>query len=282
MTPNNEAELEQELDNLFDRRLPRASLKEQLLSLFRQYKGKQEVSKVVFTNEAPEDKEWTAHINILNEWTNPSRYLREIIQYARSGPFYPADMHVNLIRQVMATPSPSRETPSPVEINSSPVPSGPLQAVGDFAKPQDSGDESPRLAKLRELVGAHKKDIELAGIVMDIQLRAFEEAKKPDPSVFVDEGALASIQAYADRQTDERLKLIKKQLHKLNAGIIAVDFNLNKPYPDDPRWTPYSRFVGPRLKMLSAAVFQGVEMGELEAMAALTQGKGSPDEKPDA
>ena len=55
--------------------------------------------KVTFTNEAPEDKEWSAHIDILNEWQNPERTLRDIIQYARSGPFYPADMHVRLIEQ---------------------------------------------------------------------------------------------------------------------------------------------------------------------------------------
>lgn len=57
---------------------------------------------VTFTNQAPEDKEWTAHIKLLNDWTEPDRYLRSIIQYARSGPHYPADMHVDLIEQVMA------------------------------------------------------------------------------------------------------------------------------------------------------------------------------------
>lgn len=54
------------------------------------------------TNQAPEDEEWTAHIKLLNEYTDPDRYLRQIIQYARSGPFYPADMHVDLIKQVFA------------------------------------------------------------------------------------------------------------------------------------------------------------------------------------
>ena len=56
---------------------------------------------IQFVNIAPEDKEWTAHIELLNEWTEPDRYLREIIQYARSGKFYPADMHVNLIKQLI-------------------------------------------------------------------------------------------------------------------------------------------------------------------------------------
>jgi hypothetical protein len=59
----------------------------------------QSSKKIVFTNSAPEDKEWTAHINLLNEYTTPDRYLRDIIQYARGGKFYPADMHVDLIKQ---------------------------------------------------------------------------------------------------------------------------------------------------------------------------------------
>ncbi|MGJ5804326.1 hypothetical protein ACSCB1_35250 [Streptomyces europaeiscabiei] len=58
-----------------------------------------ELREVAFTNEAPDDKEWSAHIKMLNEWQNPKRTLRDIIQYARSGPFYPADMHVKLIEQ---------------------------------------------------------------------------------------------------------------------------------------------------------------------------------------
>lgn len=54
---------------------------------------------VKFTNVMPDDPEWTAHIKIMNDWQNPDRILRDIIQYARSGKFYPADMHVDLIEQ---------------------------------------------------------------------------------------------------------------------------------------------------------------------------------------
>lgn len=54
---------------------------------------------VQFVNHALEDKEWSAHIHLLNTWTTPDRLLRAIIQYARSGPFYPAAMHVDLIQQ---------------------------------------------------------------------------------------------------------------------------------------------------------------------------------------
>lgn len=63
--------------------------------------------KVIFNNTAPEDKEWTAHINLLNNWTEPDRYLRHIIQYARLGKHYPADMHVDLIKQVINSALPT-------------------------------------------------------------------------------------------------------------------------------------------------------------------------------
>lgn len=58
---------------------------------------------IVFINREPKDKEWSAHVNLLNKYTTPDRYLRHIIQYARSGPHYPADMHVDLIEQLIAT-----------------------------------------------------------------------------------------------------------------------------------------------------------------------------------
>lgn len=58
---------------------------------------------VKFINVAPDDEDWTAHISILNNWQNPERLLRDILQYARSGPFHPADMHVNLIEQVFGS-----------------------------------------------------------------------------------------------------------------------------------------------------------------------------------
>lgn len=57
---------------------------------------------MTFKNSAPEEPEWSSHIRLLNEWQNPERLLRDIVQYARSGPFYPADMHVDLIEQVFA------------------------------------------------------------------------------------------------------------------------------------------------------------------------------------
>lgn len=58
-----------------------------------------EQGNVTFTNSAPDDKEWTAHIELLNEWVTPDRYLRDIVGYIRSGKHYPKDMHVDLIMQ---------------------------------------------------------------------------------------------------------------------------------------------------------------------------------------
>ena len=54
---------------------------------------------MIFTNKAPHDEEWTAFINLLNKWTPEDRQLRHIIQYARSGPFHPSDMFVDLIQE---------------------------------------------------------------------------------------------------------------------------------------------------------------------------------------
>lgn len=61
----------------------------------------QEELSITFINREPNDREWTAHIKLLNNWTTPDMYLRHIIQYARGGKFYPADMHVDLVEQIM-------------------------------------------------------------------------------------------------------------------------------------------------------------------------------------
>jgi hypothetical protein len=62
-----------------------------------QYEDKE----LTFINRAPEDKEWTARIKLLNEWVTPDRYLRDILIYNRSGKHYPTDMHVDLIQQLI-------------------------------------------------------------------------------------------------------------------------------------------------------------------------------------
>lgn len=54
---------------------------------------------MIFTNSAPDDEEWSAFIGLLNLWSPEDRQLRHIVQYARSGKHYPADMFVDLIRE---------------------------------------------------------------------------------------------------------------------------------------------------------------------------------------
>lgn len=41
---------------------------------------------------------------------------------------------------------------------------------------------------------------------------------------------------------------------RLWAGLMAVKPLLDQPYPDDPRWTPWTRFVEPRLADLQSEV----------------------------
>lgn len=52
-----------------------------------------------FTNTAPENKEWSAHIELLNRWTPAELQLRHIVACIRSGAHFPKDMHVDLIQQ---------------------------------------------------------------------------------------------------------------------------------------------------------------------------------------
>lgn len=52
------------------------------------------------------------------------------------------------------------------------------------------------------------------------------------------------------------LKDLHEAAKKLRSGLFAVEPHLNKPYPDDPRWTPYRRFVEPNLQYLSHVVEQ--------------------------
>jgi hypothetical protein len=86
---------------------------------------------------------------------------------------------------------------------------------------------------------------------------------------------LAQLQQLRDREVEaartQHHELIVKKLKKFEAAIFAVKFYLDKPYPDDERWTPYTRFVGPRLKMLEVAITKGEDIGDLAAMVSLHQ-----------
>jgi hypothetical protein len=69
-------------------------------------------------------------------------------------------------------------------------------------------------------------------------------------------------------QTRLARELLEEKYKKLAAGIFAVKPYLDKPYPDDPRWTPYTRFIEPRMKMMHEAI-EGNDIGQLAAMAQL-------------
>jgi hypothetical protein len=52
------------------------------------------------------------------------------------------------------------------------------------------------------------------------------------------------------------LKDLHEAAKKLRSGLFAVEPYLNKPYADDPRWTPYTRFVEPYLNSLTHIIEQ--------------------------
>lgn len=66
----------------------------------------EEQAVVVFKNMAPDDEEWTAHVNLLSNYTPADTQLRHIIGYIQAGPHYPKHMHQDLIEQFYA----ARET----------------------------------------------------------------------------------------------------------------------------------------------------------------------------
>lgn len=70
----------------------------------------------------------------------------------------------------------------------------------------------------------------------------------------------------------EKLELLRRKYNRLNSGLLAIKPYLSEPYPDDQRWSPWTRFVEPRLKVMSKA-FEGVDMGELAAMAEIGREK---------
>ncbi|MFE7720112.1 hypothetical protein ACFU44_13845 [Nocardia rhizosphaerihabitans] len=81
--------------------------------------------------------------------------------------------------------------------------------------------------------------------------------------------AMQLIDQYAYEYAEKQHALIYKKYKGLDAALFAVKPHLDKPYPDDPRWTPWSRFVEPREIMLRRA-FKGEDIGELEAMGELS------------
>jgi hypothetical protein len=101
---------------------------------------------IEFVNKAPTDKEWTAHIHILNEFTPADYQLRHIVGYIQAGPHYPKDMHQDLIEQYFARPN--------LEENIKYTALRPLaHAFGNLARQIDSGDyELPKTVEEAEVI----------------------------------------------------------------------------------------------------------------------------------
>lgn len=64
----------------------------------------------------------------------------------------------------------------------------------------------------------------------------------------------ASVKEWVDnippRTEPYTLHDLNNRLKQLESAVFAVKPLLDNPYPDDSRFTPYTRFVGPRLEML--------------------------------
>ncbi|GAQ64090.1 hypothetical protein [Streptomyces scabiei] len=70
----------------------------------------------------------------------------------------------------------------------------------------------------------------------------------------------------ADKATaaESILERARQARRRLTSALIAVEPLLVKPYPDDPRWTPWTRFVGPALKELTDALKTGPQAAEAQ------------------
>lgn len=60
---------------------------------------------------------------------------------------------------------------------------------------------------------------------------------------------LPDVEARVRRECAEEAR---DPIRRLTSALIAVEHNLDKPYPDDPRWTPWTRWVEPALKAVRA------------------------------
>lgn len=72
---------------------------------------------------------------------------------------------------------------------------------------------------------------------------------------------IAADKVIAAEDTVERVRQARR---RLTSALIAVEPLLTTPYPDDPRWTPWTRFVGPALKGLTDALRTGPDAVEAQ------------------
>lgn len=70
---------------------------------------------------------------------------------------------------------------------------------------------------------------------------------------------------------EDAIARARRARRRLTSALIAVEPLLAEPYPDDPRWTPWTRFVGPALKELSDALKTGPAANDEPPAAGVRQ-----------
>lgn len=82
--------------------------------------------------------------------------------------------------------------------------------------------------------------------------RAVRGALESRADAMRDRWVAAAREAGREEGREEAAKAMRGPVRRLTAALIAVDSLLTKPYPDDPRWTPWTRFVEPALREVRA------------------------------
>lgn len=102
------------------------------------------------------------------------------------------------------------------------------------------------LARIREVFPTDGRHRERADQLEELLRVAHETSNRSE-----EERARAVRRAEKAEATLKQARLAQR---RVNSSLIAVESLLSKPYPDDPRWTPWTRFVQPALKKLHDAL----------------------------
>lgn len=62
------------------------------------------------------------------------------------------------------------------------------------------------------------------------------------------------VESIPPRTEPYTLQDLKKAVSQLKAGLFAIMYYIDKPFPDDARWTPYTRFIEPQIKQVDTIV----------------------------
>jgi hypothetical protein len=68
-----------------------------------------------------------------------------------------------------------------------------------------------------------------------------ESGAAPDPEKAVE--VIGDLLYKTPREAAARRSAARNLRREIAASLIAVKPHLDKPYPDDPRWTPWTRFI---------------------------------------